>query len=192
MVADHSLTAVSGSRNTPTSRSAHAPPQQGVAGFEVLTIARQFCSADSRPSTSLVQLLGYAIIAGACYVKVPQILGINRAKSAEGLSASSFELEQVGLAIHSTYGFIMGLPFTAFGEAIVMLLQNTLLLCQVYYYTRASTIRPVVMVALLAGLGFYVTSGVILRKVMIISIHLSTKICLIEQSLAQDYVQISN
>ncbi len=107
----------------------------------------------------MAQLLGYLIIAGACYVKVPQILTLHRAKSAEGLSASSFELEQIGYSIHSTYGFIMGLPLTAFAEAIIMLLQNTFLLCQVYFYSRASTLRPLALVALFAGLGFYVTSG---------------------------------
>ena len=92
-------------------------------------------------------------------MKVPQILALRKAKSAEGLSASSFELEQIGYSIHSTYGFIMGLPFTAYGEAIIMLLQNTFLLCQVYYYSRAPFIRPLAMIMLFAGLGFYVTSG---------------------------------
>ena len=106
-----------------------------------------------------MQLLGYLIIAGACYVKVPQILALRKAKSAEGLSASAFELEQIGYSIHSTYGFVMGLPFTAFGEAIIMLLQNTLLICQVYYYSKAPIVRPLGLILLFAGLGLYVTSG---------------------------------
>ena len=50
---------------------------------------------------------------------MPQLLNVVRAKSAEGLSPLSLELEAVSLAIATTYGFITQLPITAFGEVVV-------------------------------------------------------------------------
>ncbi|KAK9835094.1 hypothetical protein WJX84_012224 [Apatococcus fuscideae] len=139
--------------------------------WSLIQVVLQFASQGSIPPQAVLtlllsKLLGYLIIAGACYVKVPQILALRKAKSAEGLSASAFELEQIGYSIHSTYGFIMGLPFTAFGEAIIMLLQNTLLICQVYYYSKAPIVRPLGLILLFAGLGFYVTSGALTQQQM--------------------------
>lgn len=52
-------------------------------------------------------------------VKVPQVLNVVRARSAAGLSPLSFELETLGLVIAASYGFLMGLPFSAFGETVV-------------------------------------------------------------------------
>eukprot|EP00884_Botryococcus_braunii_P015704 jgi/Botrbrau1/2817/Bobra.0125s0027.1 len=80
--------------------------------------------------------LGLGIVVGASLVKLPQILAVKRSRSADGLSKVSYELEEVGLAVLSANGFILGLPFSAFGEAIFLLLQNTFLLGQIYYYSK--------------------------------------------------------
>ena len=50
---------------------------------------------------------------------MPQVANVVRAKSAAGLAPLSAELETVGLLIAVTYGFVMGLPFSAFGETVV-------------------------------------------------------------------------
>jgi mannose-P-dolichol utilization defect protein 1 len=50
---------------------------------------------------------------------VPQVLNVVRARSAAGLSPLAFELETLGLVIAVTYGFLMGLPISAFGETVV-------------------------------------------------------------------------
>ena len=42
-----------------------------------------------------------------------------RSASAAGLAPLSFELETIGLLIAVSYGFLMGLPFSAFGETVV-------------------------------------------------------------------------
>jgi mannose-P-dolichol utilization defect 1 len=67
----------------------------------------------------LLQGLGFGIIAGSTLVKLPQVATVLRARSAEGLSPLSFELETLGLAIAATYGFAFRLAFSAFGESIV-------------------------------------------------------------------------
>ena len=65
----------------------------------------------------VLQGLGIGMVAASFVLKVPQILAIARSGSAAGLSTLSFELEQVGLSVHTAYGFLLGLPFNAFGEA---------------------------------------------------------------------------
>lgn len=91
-------------------------------------------------------------------VKVPQILALHKSHSAEGLSPVSFELEQLGLSVHTAYGFLMGLPFGTFGEALIILIQNTYLLFQIYQFKPLPQWRPalgVVLSAIGASLCYY-------------------------------------
>ena len=120
------------------------------------------CGSDRLPSHYWgfsLQGLGFGIIAFACIVKLPQILKINKSKSASGLSMLSFELEQLALSVHATYGFILGLPFSAYGEAVVLILQNTLLLSQIYSYAKAPLWRPMLVLSLFGGAFFCVSAG---------------------------------
>ncbi len=92
-------------------------------------------------------MLGLGIIAGASFVKVPQISTLFGSKSAEGLAASGFELENIGLTIHAAYGFLKQLPFGTYGEATIMLLQNTALLALVYKYAKVPASRILTVAA---------------------------------------------
>ena len=103
--------------------------------------------------------MGYAIVAGESLLKVPQIIGILNSGSASGLNQASFELENIGYSIHTAYGFVLGLPFSAFGEAVIILVQNTFLLAIMYYYTKAPLWRGFLMILLTACGGWFVLSG---------------------------------
>ena len=133
-------------------------------------------AAKFRPSNSMLsklldsQALGYAIVAGASLLKVPQILGILNSGSAAGLNMASVELENIGFSVHTAYGYALGLPFSAFGEAVIILLQNTLLLTIIYYYTRAPLWRGFLMILLTSCGGWFVLSG---------KITLQEQICLL-------------
>lgn len=96
----------------------------------------------------LLQGLGFAIIAAACIVKTPQIWKIAANKSAVGLSLISFELEQLAMSVHVTYGYLLGIPFSAYGEGIVLLLQNAIILAQAYALSRAPAWRPLLVTSL--------------------------------------------
>ena len=111
------------------------------------------------------QGLGYGIVAGAAGLKVPQIRSVLRSRSAEGLNFSSFELENIAFSIHTAYGFVLGLPFSAFGEAVIILLQNTFLLACIYYYARAPIWRAVLMILLTTCGGAWVVSGTVQTEV---------------------------
>ena len=119
------------------------------------------CSIAQKKSDTLFarQALGYAIVAGASLLKVPQILGILNSGSAAGLNMASFELENIGFSIHTAYGIVLGLPFSAFGEAVIILLQNTFLLAIIYYYAKAPLWRGFLMILLTACGGWFVLSG---------------------------------
>nr|KYP48327.1 Mannose-P-dolichol utilization defect 1 protein isogeny [Cajanus cajan] len=90
------------------------------------------------------KLLGYAIVAASTTVKLPQapshlifpfvfafalifqILKILKHQSVRGLSMISFELEVVGYTIALAYCLSKGLPFSAYGELLFLLIQGAL------------------------------------------------------------------
>ena len=115
-----------------------------------------------------VQVLGLGIIAGASFVKVPQILTLKASKSAEGLSALGFELENIGYTIHAAYGYILGLPFSTYGEAGIMLLQNTLLLGLVYGYSGMNASRILAVAVANIAMIASVISGAATRSINLI------------------------
>jgi len=49
----------------------------------------------------------------------PQISAVLKSGSAEGLSPLSFELETVGLLVHSSYGYLTRMPFNAYGWVLL-------------------------------------------------------------------------
>ena len=106
-----------------------------------------------------MQALGYGILAFSCILKVPQITAVAQAKSAEGLAPISFELEQIGLSVHTAYGFLLDLPFNTYGEAAIILLQNTYLLAQIYYYSKAPVWRSAFLALALGVAGSAVLTG---------------------------------
>ncbi|KAK7383173.1 hypothetical protein VNO78_28846 [Psophocarpus tetragonolobus] len=82
------------------------------------------------------KLLGYAIVAASTTVKLPQILKILKHQSVRGLSMISFELEVVGYTIALAYCLNKGLPFSAYGELLFLLIQALVLVAIIYYYSR--------------------------------------------------------
>ncbi|KAL2318504.1 hypothetical protein Fmac_032380 [Flemingia macrophylla] len=82
------------------------------------------------------KLLGYAIVAASTTVKLPQILKILNHQSVRGLSMISFELEVVGYTIALAYCLSKGLPFSAYGELLFLLIQALVLVAIIYYYSR--------------------------------------------------------
>ncbi|KAF7817469.1 mannose-P-dolichol utilization defect 1 protein-like protein 2 [Senna tora] len=85
------------------------------------------------------KLLGYAIVAASTTVKLPQarpILKILKHRSVRGLSMMSFELEVVGYTIALAYCLHKGLPFSAYGELLFLLIQALILVAIIYYFSQ--------------------------------------------------------
>lgn len=121
--------------------------------------------------------LGVGIVLGSFLVKVPQILKLVHSSSAEGLQPSSFEIETFCALVAATYGFVNGLNFSAFGEAVGLAVQNVVLLALIYKYQKRPTSRVVAVVtALLAWVlvanSSLLTAGVLDRLVDVNSVIL--------------------
>lgn len=116
------------------------------------------------PPLSVVTLLvtrglGYVIMAGAAVTKLPQILSVARSKSAEGLSIVAFELEAAVALVHMSYGYVRSMPFSAYGEALVMLLQSVVLVFLIYTYGKPPLARQMLTTSALVGALATVASG---------------------------------
>lgn len=67
---------------------------------------------------SFSKCLGFAIVAGACILKVPQISKILANKSVDGLSAISFYAEFINLIGLLGNSIRLKLAFSVYGEAV--------------------------------------------------------------------------
>ncbi|XP_060791655.1 mannose-P-dolichol utilization defect 1b [Neoarius graeffei] len=90
--------------------------------------------------------LGIGIILGSVLVKLPQILKLIGAKSAEGLSFKSVLLELLAITGTMAYSIAKSFPFSAWGEALFLMLQTVTIGFLIQHY-KGSTVK---------GLGFLV------------------------------------
>uniref|UniRef100_A0A8C6UTE2 Solute carrier family 66 member 3 n=1 Tax=Neogobius melanostomus TaxID=47308 RepID=A0A8C6UTE2_9GOBI len=80
--------------------------------------------------------LGIGIILGSVLVKLPQIVKLVRASSAEGLSLQSVLLELVAITGTMTYSIINRFPFSAWGEALFLMLQTLAIGVLILHYNQ--------------------------------------------------------
>ena len=78
--------------------------------------------------------IGYAVIAGACVVKLPQILLIVSNSSAEGLSEAAAALDAIAASSFSYYNVLKGYPIAGWGEQAIVAVQATIVLILVWVY----------------------------------------------------------
>ncbi|KAL7753907.1 hypothetical protein RI367_000839 [Sorochytrium milnesiophthora] len=107
--------------------------------------------------------LGLAIVATGCVVKVPQILKIVNARSAQGISAAGIMLETFAAAMGSAYNFRNANPFSTYGESIFITVQNIIVLALMAKYARgggsssfASRVGQLAVVSLLGAYLLFV------------------------------------
>lgn len=80
--------------------------------------------------------LGYLIIVGSLILKLPQILKILGAKDVTGLTPASFYMEVLLYASSTIYNVRRGYPVSTWGENVVILVQNVILVLLVWaFYT---------------------------------------------------------
>ncbi|XP_028654265.2 mannose-P-dolichol utilization defect 1b [Erpetoichthys calabaricus] len=70
------------------------------------------------------KVLGIGIIAGSIMVKLPQIIKLIRAKSAEGLSFKAVLLELLAITGTMVYSISNSFPFSAWGEVLFLMVQT--------------------------------------------------------------------
>jgi len=103
--------------------------------------------------------LGLAIVAGSLMVKFPQIIKIVQNKSAAGLSFLSVILDLYAVTTGVAYSYAKGFTFSAWGDALFLLIQTMLIAAMVLHYNYSSNLAAafvavfsVVLYALVSGL----------------------------------------
>lgn len=104
--------------------------------------------------------IGFALIAGSCILKLPQILKIFKAKSVEGISKYMFYTEILMLMHSSSYSMQAKIPFTVYGESVIILFQNYLIVLMFWVYAKEiGAAEKAGMFALFASYAFILFSG---------------------------------
>jgi mannose-P-dolichol utilization defect 1 len=82
------------------------------------------------------KVLSTGILLGSIAVKLPQVFNIMSTKNVVGLSPQAFYSE-VPLSIFSVlYSFKLGYAFTSYGESVMILIQNLILVYLLWVYTN--------------------------------------------------------
>jgi mannose-P-dolichol utilization defect protein 1 len=81
------------------------------------------------------KLVGLAIIAGSFALKAPQIFNIIAAKSGRGLSLPSLYLDALTFICPAVYSYRQGHNILSYGESIVILVQNVIIVLLVWSFT---------------------------------------------------------
>ena len=78
--------------------------------------------------------LGYGIVVGSAIMKLPQILKIVMNRDVTGLNAMSFYMECAAFLPSIVYNFLKGYPISTYGENVIILFQNFLLVGLYWLY----------------------------------------------------------
>ncbi|KXN87232.1 Mannose-P-dolichol utilization defect 1 protein [Leucoagaricus sp. SymC.cos] len=78
--------------------------------------------------------LGIGIVVGGSIMRLPQLFLVLNARSARGLSLSSFSLETIAYSINTTYSFRHEFPFSTYGENFFLSLQNAIIVLLIIHY----------------------------------------------------------
>jgi len=79
--------------------------------------------------------LGFGIVAGGAIVKVPQIIKIVQARTAKGVSVSSYLLETLACVISLAYNIRQNNPISTYGETFFVTIQNLIILGLMLHYS---------------------------------------------------------
>ena len=110
---------------------AHSP----MSLYTMLVVSIRTLASGNIPEASLLsslasKVLGYCIVAGASVIKLPLIINVLRAAKGVdlGISLVSLEIETFAFGVTLANMLNTGLPFSAYGELVFVMIQNNLLL----------------------------------------------------------------
>ena len=104
--------------------------------------------------------IGLAIIAGSAVLKLPQIIKIFKAKSVEGISKYMFYTEILMLINSSGYSIQARIPFSVYGESLIILVQNALIVILFWVYSKEiGAAEKAFLFAFFSGYSFVLFSG---------------------------------
>jgi mannose-P-dolichol utilization defect protein 1 len=87
---------------------------------------------------TISKCLGYAIILGSFALKVPQIGGILKAKSSEGMILSALYSEMLSFACVAAYNVLTATPLSTYAESLIILAQNMIIVYLCWGFSNTS------------------------------------------------------
>jgi len=105
--------------------------------------------------------LGYGIVAGSLILQAPQIAKIVSAKSVAGLSGMSYWLQLIGYTISFAYPYNAQFPFSTYGEAGFILVQNLIIIYLLHLYRKKLNALFFVELIVFAIFAYALISGMV-------------------------------
>lgn len=102
---------------------------------------------------SISKGLGYVLILGSCFVKVPQIIKIIQVNNVKDLSPMSTYQEILANVIITMWHLINGSPFSAFGETVIVSFGALAIACMIWYYDFPGTMHVSIVIGAIAVLA---------------------------------------
>lgn len=101
------------------------------------------------------KFLSSAILLGSVAVKLPQVFNIVSTKNVVGLSPQAFYSEVPLATLSVLYSYRLGYAFTSYGESVMVLIQNMILvyLLWVYMQPKPSTTHKLSVMAVFVAVG---------------------------------------
>lgn len=109
--------------------------------------------------------LGYGIIVASTLVKLPQVLKIFSNKSGVGIAVFGVLLELLAITFNATYSYAKRFPFSAWGEAVFLLVETLLIAFLVLWYDGKWG-RAIFLFAGESALVYVLTSGLTPLKIL--------------------------
>jgi mannose-P-dolichol utilization defect protein 1 len=103
-----------------------------------------------------VKGLGIAIIVGACLNKAPMIYNIWSSQSTTGLSAGALYGDLLVVANSAFYGYLLGYPFTAYGETLALCVQAVVIIGLQWKFAEPSVVTSEKIVASLLSVVYLI------------------------------------
>lgn len=119
----------------------------------LLHLPQLFLSHTDCFKATLSMLIGFAIVAFAGLVKLPQISRIVSSNSVEGLSITTFLIETFGYTYNLAAHYRQQYPISTYGDFFVLIFENYIIIYLLYSYTR----RPLLGVAVVSAFIFVLT-----------------------------------
>lgn len=138
----------------------------------------------------LSKVLGYGIVAGSLFVKVPQILKLLSNKSGAGINIFAVFLELTAITLNLSYNFVKGFPFSTWGDVGFLAIQTAIIAALVLQY-NGSLANAVAFLLTYVAVAFGLMGGFtpvdVLWSLQVVNIPI-----LIAGKMSQAYTNYSN
>lgn len=106
-----------------------------------LKLSVVLAAKQGRGNTTLADALGFSIVLGAALYKLPQVIHIQQARSARGLSLISVAAEAVGSTLGFAYSASQGHPISTYGETLAQLIAGMVIVLQILRYEHRKSLQ---------------------------------------------------